>query len=118
MVFDPLSFLELANTLSADVNYEDEAVYRTSTGRAYYAAYLICRRYLEINGDAISGTTTHKEVIDKIRGKNPHVGSLLYRLRRNRNEADYDVGTPYRKGFAISSIKLAQIIVDKIDNFT
>lgn len=119
MVFDPLSFLELANNLHVDINYEDEAAYRTSTSRAYYAAYLICRKYLENNEHTFSKSAkAHREVMNEVNKKDPHVRSLLHKLRLNRNAADYDMDTPYGKGFTISSLKLAQKIIDKIDAFT
>ena len=118
MVFDPLSFLELANNLHVDANYEDEAVYRTSTSRAYYAAYLICRKYFEKNGGAFSKSAiAHQEVMKSVKEKDPYTSSLLYRLRNRRNDADYDMDTPYRKGFVNSSLILAQKIIDNIDGF-
>lgn len=118
MVFDPSSFLELANNLHLDANYENEAVYRTSTSRAYYAAHLICRKHFEKKDGAFSkSANAHQEVMDSVKKKDPHISSLLYKLRKQRNDADYEMDTPYRKGFANSSLMLAQKIIDKIDAF-
>jgi hypothetical protein len=49
MVFDPNKFLNLAIYLRIDSNrnYDTESKYRTVIGRAYYAAFLFSKKFLE-----------------------------------------------------------------------
>lgn len=115
MVFDPCLFLNLSSALAEDSNYEDESKYRTSISRAYYAAFLLSRSYLEsLNYSFSPESNVHKKVIDYMKNENSFISSLLFKLRNNRNNADYNLNDQIKKGITISSIKSAQMIIDEI----
>jgi uncharacterized protein (UPF0332 family) len=101
MTFDPQHFLDLATKLTIDINYSDEARYRTSISRAYYAAHLVSRKKLEEIGISFpvekDKAIIHKMVIDSLSGKNKGVGDMLWDLRKKRNQADYNLNQKFNK---------------------
>ena len=116
MAFNPQLLLDLADNLCEDANYDDEAKYRTSISRAYYAAHLTAHCKLKSTGiDFPKDSNIHYEVINHFKKKDRHVSNMLYRLRKNRNDADYDLDMKIDKGHAISCLKSSKIIVDKIN---
>ena len=116
MAFDPCLLLSLSTALSEDSNYEDESKYRTSISRAYYAAFLVARRYLESSGYIFPPeSNVHRKVIDYMKDKNSFISNLLFKLRNRRNDADYNLNIQIKKGITISSIKSAQMVIDEID---
>jgi uncharacterized protein (UPF0332 family) len=115
MPFDPCLLLSLSSALSEDLNYENESKYRTSISRAYYAAFLVSRGYLESAGYSFPpDSNVHKNVIKYMEDKDSLIGAILFKLRRNRNNADYNLNIQIEKGIVISSIKSAQMIIDKV----
>jgi uncharacterized protein (UPF0332 family) len=73
---------------------QEEAALRSAISRAYYATYCLARNALVQKGFAIPRTNTHKWVWDQFRNdpdaKLQKVGLDGDRLRRARNNADYD----------------------------
>lgn len=115
MSFDPCYFLKLSYQLRDDGNYQDESGYRTSVSRAYYAAFLVSRTYLESKKYPLSPSgKAHKEVIDHMAGINILVRNMLFQLRRNRTTADYYLNIEVKKGLANSSLISAQKIIDEV----
>lgn len=115
MPFDPCLLLSLSSALSEDPNYEDESKYRTSISRAYYAAFLVTRSYLESAGyNFPPDSNVHKKVIDYMKNKNSFISNLLFNLRDRRNNADYNLDAQIKKGITISSMKSAQMVIDEI----
>jgi uncharacterized protein (UPF0332 family) len=115
MAFNPQLLLVLADDLCEDPNYDDEAKYRTSISRAYYAAYLTARCELESTGiDFSKSVTVHKEVFEQLKKKNKRVSNMLFNLRLKRNDADYELGMKIQKGLALSCLKSSRHIVDNI----
>jgi hypothetical protein len=97
-MFDPRQYLSLAeNVLAARA---DEAALRSAVSRAYYAAFLVAREYIDdrgITGRPRSGRRlgSHERVIFSV-GAIPDASSvtmrnLLFGLRRLRTNADYDL---------------------------
>lgn len=116
MAFNPQLLLDLADNLCEDANYDDEARYRTSISRAYYAAHLTARCKLKSTGiDFPEDSNVHYEVIKHFKEKDKHVSNMLYRLRRNRNDADYDLDIKIQKGLALSCLRSSKKIIDKIN---
>lgn len=114
MAFNPHLLFDLADKLCEDLNYEDEARYRTSISRAYYAAYLTTRQKLESSGIIFTkASTVHKEVSDALRDTDRNAFNMLYYLRQKRNNADYDLDMKIQKGLAITCLKRSKIIIDK-----
>lgn len=101
MTFDPQHFMNLATKLIIDTNYADEARYRTSISRAYYAAHLVSRKKLEEIGITFpvekDKAKIHQMVIDSLKGKNKIVGNMLWQLRQQRNDADYELIKQFNK---------------------
>lgn len=93
--FDWWEFFELADTIK-DIG--DEASFRSSISRAYYASYGASKNYLidkcyrtELRS---RNPKNHSFVIDILRSdpdrlKND-MGNKLFKLRKKRNQADYD----------------------------
>lgn len=114
MAFNPPLLFDLADKLCEDLNYEDEARYRTSISRAYYAAYLTTRQKLESSGIIFTkDSTVHKEVSDALKDMDKRASDMLYYSRRRRNDADYDLDMKIEKGLAITCLKRSKIIIDK-----
>lgn len=117
MSFDPRCFLNLSYQLSDDITYDEESKYRTSISRAYYAAFLISRTYLESEDFTLSSTrSVHQEIIEYMKDVNYLVSNLLIKLRKNRTDADYNLTMLVKKGITNSSIRCAQQIIDEVNN--
>jgi len=97
-MFDPRRYFVLAKDVLAAS--DDEAALRTALGRAYYAAFLVAREYVdarEIAAGPRSGRRmgSHERVIFSV-GAIPDdlaitMRSRLFRLKRLRTNADYDL---------------------------
>jgi hypothetical protein len=59
MAFDWLLYLRVAENLAVG---EDEALKRTAATRAYYAAFNLCRSWLDGHGIAVGGRNVHRGV--------------------------------------------------------
>jgi len=83
--FDPLLYLSLARELAGQG--ATEVKYRTATGRAYYALFLIARAKSNVTGVE----DVHKRVGAVVSNKAGYsiTGSQLRALHRLRIEADY-----------------------------
>ncbi len=115
MTFDPLHFLNLATSLSVDEKYDIEARCRTSISRAYYAAHLISRNKLESKSSRFSKDgKAHEEVIEQMKKKNPHIGDMLYQLRRKRNDADYKLNINFSPFTTNTYISYAETIIEEV----
>ena len=119
--FDPESFLSLARRL----NRPDavEADLRTICGRAYYAVFLIADAQLKMTSPRRRlrplHSGPHERVIRQASQRNPSVGSMMERLRRLRNDADYvDVPSGPDLSFwrlqALLAIQLAERLLPRV----
>lgn len=116
MPFDPCLLLNLSSSLFQDDKYDEEAKYRTSISRAYYAAFLISRTYLESKGWYFDPAgTVHKEVISHMKKDSTLVGTLLFKLRQDRNDADYNLDKKVEQGITRRSIKYAQQVLEEVN---
>jgi uncharacterized protein (UPF0332 family) len=115
-MFDPYSFLGIARDISADDQYCYETGYRTCINRAYYAAHLISKQCLESKGCKFTKEkSVHQQVIDKLASKNPHAKNLLYSLRKQRTNADYNMRITIYDSDASESIETADEIVKELN---
>jgi uncharacterized protein (UPF0332 family) len=97
-MFDPRQYLSLAASVLATT--PDEAALRSAVSRAYYAAFLVAREYVDdrgIRGRSRSGRRlgSHERVIFSI-GAVPDelaitMRNRLFRLKRLRTSVDYDL---------------------------
>jgi uncharacterized protein (UPF0332 family) len=109
MTFDPQHFLDLATVLINDTKYGNEARFRTSISRAYYAAHLISRNKLELKGYSFStDDKIHWKVIEGMIKENFYIGDMLY-----RNDADYDLNKEITNYMTIYSKTLAEAVIEE-----
>jgi hypothetical protein len=96
-MFDGSEFLALAYELLQHSG-RNEAKLRCAIGRAYYAAFLRTRSYLQGQGFTISRDRPHQDVWDFIDSPRVPVRGAISqggkRLRDWRNSADYDLIYP------------------------
>lgn len=102
MTFDPEYFLSLAKDMVGDLDYDEDARYRTAVSRAYYAAHLISRKIFEEMGvkfpiDPENEGKIHTMVIDALIKVNEPTSVVLKKLRKIRNKADYDLDYNFKK---------------------
>jgi uncharacterized protein (UPF0332 family) len=98
-MFDPQSFLDLAEALLKDRSYHEETKSRTSIGRAYYAIFLNVRETLPRRIKSQARGSTHLWLIDLLKTSqtngNRRFGFSLQNLRDDRNKADYELDPFY-----------------------
>lgn len=117
MQFNPLEFLTLAETLSDDVNYQTESGFRTSVGRAYYAAFHTVKAWLEGDGwkPRKKRGRTHQQVIHALKDLDTTAGSLLKKLFDLRVRSDYKLHKHVGAEFVGESIQLSKEIQTRIE---
>ncbi len=99
MPFDWREYLELAKDLSGQTTagYSSEAAERSAVSRAYYSAFCWVRNYAEAHlGFQKTKTAEDHRLLRehlKRQGK-PQLASRLDKLRKWRNECDYDDEVP------------------------
>jgi uncharacterized protein (UPF0332 family) len=100
-----------------------EADWRSAVSRAYYAAFHVARRLLSDVGFRVPrGERAHAYLWLRLSNcgdtQAESAGRSLQRLRRNRNEADYDVDQPFARSVAAKDLQLARQIIALLDNAT
>lgn len=93
-MFDWTTFLDLADALLAEET-PTEAEARTAISRSYYSVFCAARRYLDPTGTVIPPDgRAHKTVWDTFqsapRGRQRKIAQVGRRLKRRREQADYD----------------------------
>ncbi|MBC6475923.1 MAG: HEPN domain-containing protein [Hormoscilla sp. GM102CHS1] len=119
MSFDWSQYLHLARELAEKTT--DEAKMRSAISRAYYAAFIKARNYLqEWEGLTIPTQNTHQYVIDQFRNSEEQVrkniGNRLNRLRLYRNQSDYDNTFPDLANKTRESLTLGRRIISGLGN--
>ncbi|HAZ46829.1 MAG TPA: hypothetical protein DDW76_30770 [Cyanobacteria bacterium UBA11369] len=119
MTFNWSEYLNLAQELAQQTT--DEAKLRSAISRAYYAAFIKSRNFLqEREGLTIPTENTHKYVINQFKNSSDPVrikiGRRLLRLRGFRNQADYDNTFPLLVEKTQESLTLARRIISSLDN--
>lgn len=126
--FDWSKYLDLAKEL-ANSNSEEsnEAKLRSSISRAYYAAFCKARIYLrDIEKDPrlqpnrnLTVDNVHRYVIEEFRSKKEkelvQIGENLARLRRHRNNADYEDFISNLPSAVKQAMKQAELTIGKLD---
>lgn len=120
MTFNWSEYLNLAQELAQATT--DEAKLRAAISRAYYAAFIKARNFLqEREGLTIPTENTHKYVINQFKNSSDPVrikiGRRLLRLRGFRNQADYDNIFPKLAEKTQESLNLARRIISILDSF-
>jgi uncharacterized protein (UPF0332 family) len=134
MKFDWLSYLEVAQILLEEVkNYPsqennlslNEAKIRSAISRAYYSVFCLTRNYLRDSQQysQLENRTAnvHQNIINHlINSQKPdlkNLGNDLRRLRKLRNDADYEDEIPFHSlnANAKSALRLANNIIKLLD---
>ena len=117
-MFDWNKYLLLADELSKRTEEESQ---RSAISRAYYAVYCIARNWVKDNGSTLPSTTesnSHKKLWSFFKERDEpeakKIGLTGDRLRRKRNDADYQDAIPNIKNKAITSIIEAKEIKEKL----
>ena len=115
---DPRDFLALAKDLR---KRGDAAALRTAISRAYYYAFVLSRKYVGKYHPIPSSVDAHKFLPELLQNSGNDdlrdVGKHLDDLRRDRNEADYDVDVdrPEKTKHVDYCLKMAeQIVLDLV----
>lgn len=111
MVFNPVEFYRLAGEIYS--THKNQAGYRATVGRAYYAAFLSARDKACIASDVQDG---HKKVVMYYQNlmSNPKlaaVGNRLDALRAKRKTADYSCSKEVVARDAGAALQLSKTIL-------
>jgi uncharacterized protein (UPF0332 family) len=119
MSFDWLHYLDLALELyeQAGSSRHSDANLRSSISRAYYATYHKSRQLLKNKwGISVSkASNAHKLVQDEFYRKNQRkIAENLYRMRVNRNDADYNDRYTNLEARARENIRRARRVISDL----
>lgn len=127
MSFDWKKYLELAEYISNNSGSlpDEEACYRASISRAYYAAFCITCCYLrESAGEKYEGGDAHKKVRDYLQKTNDtrkrKIANQLKVLHDKRKLADYsdNIYQDKPRSMAIKAIFSAKTIISEINELS
>jgi hypothetical protein len=97
MSFNPERWLQVAEVCRINIPQVDsEALLRTASNRAYYAALMSVKRRIERaqGKGAVPTSGTHEALMQALRVGGPpfeKIYRILYRLQKARNAADYEL---------------------------
>lgn len=119
----PLELLEVAKHL-AQLKIGGEASHRGATSRAYYAALHCVKQTFPERAEEyqVAGESSHAEIISRAvavsrqnvpgRGPAATIAHMMPKLRRMRNQADYDLGEVYDQSACTEVLLRATKVVD------
>lgn len=124
MTFDWSQYLNLAKEFLGQLTppTNQEAKMRSAISRAYYAAFISARNYLqETEGLSIPKTAdAHKYVVQQFKQSSEterqNIGRNLEKLRRDRNEADYNNSVPELFKISKIAVKRSQRVMSQLSN--
>jgi len=112
VAYDPQLFLEIANSLLTDKEYEEKGRIRTAIGRAYYAAFLSAKKELQEIGYSFADVhRLHKDVIETSMTKNSMIGNRLDTLHDHRIAADYEMMADITLSLGKTCVRLSELII-------
>jgi len=116
MAFDWREYLELAKELvgQAGSGYSTEAAERSAVSRAYYAAFCYARNYAEtfLGFQRVGGPEDHKNLREHFQqSRKTQLASRLNRLRKWRNDCDYEDQVSNMKWYVQNAIRLADRVI-------
>jgi uncharacterized protein (UPF0332 family) len=111
MAIEPVRFYEFASTLYLEAK-DDEAAQRTVVSRAYYSAFLAARARA---GITVKGGRVHEAVIEHFHERKDYrLANGLGDLRRQRNQADYDLHLRVTSLQAGAALKQARALLERL----
>ena len=116
MNFNWKEYINLAEEL---VEFSDEAKLRTAISRAYYGAFCLARNKKGLKSyKPQKGENIHWKVINEYKRSPDYnekfVGNTLDKLRKNRNDADYDEDRTIDFRLAQRVLIKAKQVLDKL----
>jgi len=113
MSFNWREYIDLAQDL---LNRAEESCYRSSISRAYYGAFCLARNRKGYKKYA--GAEVHRKVINayknSIHRNEQNIGRILDKLRRARNDADYDEDKLIDIALAQRIVASANLILNRL----
>lgn len=110
-MFDPHDFLGLSKAIFADSQYQSAAGFRTSVGRAYYAAFHHAMQWLMTQGWAPTRQgKIHNQVTRALRSRNSYAAQLFKSLQDLRVTSDYHPQDQIDQAEAQKSIQLSEAV--------
>lgn len=122
MSFDWRLYIKLAGKL---INFQGEkslaeSYSRSAISRAYYGVFCSSRNFLSLRGIAVPKRDVHRFVIDRYKKSldlnEKKIGIELDRLRRDRNDADYEDRKSIDKNYALRSYGRSKGILRLLQN--
>lgn len=117
---DETGFLDVADDLSTGSR---EADWRSATSRAYYSAFHKARRFFLQCGFVVPRAEQSHAFLWLRLSNSGHpdvenAGVQLNQLRRARNQADYDVDTPFHSPECLEHVRMAADIIQLLDDLS
>ena len=118
MPFDWKEYLELAKQLvgRAGSGYSAEAAERSAVSRAYYAAFCLVRNYAEKNlaFRKTGSAQDHESLREHLkRQRRVRLASRLNKLRKWRNDCDYDDEVTNLSHYVQNAIRIAEQVIQE-----
>jgi uncharacterized protein (UPF0332 family) len=120
MAFDWMKYKRLAEKLSANTN--SEACLRSASSRAYYSVFNQAKRMLQNEGVTFKKRerdSVHEKVILTLEDSHCRIRNAmavdLRKLKKLREDADYNAYQPHSIANATQSIYLCEVICYKLD---
>ncbi|MEK7398583.1 MAG: hypothetical protein AAB116_16750 [Candidatus Poribacteria bacterium] len=111
MIFDWITYIYLADELLTGT---DEAYYRSAISRAYYGVFCIARDRKGYSD--YKKSDAHSKVIENYVKSSDEderiIATILIKLRRARNYADYDANVVINREMAKMMVNSAKAILD------
>ena len=116
-MFNPEKFLEMATFLKDQEDADSECRFRTSIGRAYYAAFLLVRHQLILKGYSFGNDAQHSDVRKYLKERgNDRLANELETLFGVRVDSDYELRKRIEKNHCENCIMISQGIIESIDD--
>jgi len=107
-------YINLAEDL---LDQSEESCFRSAVSRAYYGAFCIARNVKGFKD--FTGANIHWKVINEYKNSSDknerNIGRILDKLRRARNNADYNEDKPVTRGIAERAVISAKYILTSIE---
>ncbi len=122
MSFDWRLYIKLAGEL---INFQREkslaeSYWRSAISRAYYGAFCLSRNFLSLRRITLPRRNVHRFVIDRYKESvdrdKRKIGIELDRLRKDRNDADYEDRISIDKNYALRSYGRSKRILQLLQN--
>ena len=115
--FHPEIFLDIARKIKDYRDLNEEGKHRVSVGRAYYAAFLTTKEYLEkYKWIEFRGKSQHRAVLDALDDLNQEfIKNQLDSLRKSRVKADYYLDILIDKELCENCLTISENIINSIE---